>query len=195
MKVGHRKHHKKHFVKDVEAVISRNDVSVMDIVEKNYDEDEYGNERSEDWDDNDRRWGRPPTVGKPTIVKCKILITQLQDMDTVRGTLNVIIGVWCYWTDPRLEGRSRMDPLPTELWSPRLDIDERLGDFVRRTTDLTIEIGSLQGAMYNLTWYEGTIENLSDGHRHRDDQLQCVGMLQEERGGGCELQNGLQTAL
>ena len=38
-------------------------------------------------------------------------------MDTVRGTLNVIIGVWCYWTDPRLEGRSRMDPLPTELVS------------------------------------------------------------------------------
>ena len=142
-------------MKDVEGVISRNDVSVVDFEEENYEENKDGNEEQpEKWDNDDGRWGRPPTVGKPTIVSCSISIAQLQDMDTVRGTLNVIIGVWCYWTDPRLEGRSRMDPLPTELWSPRLDIDERLGDFVRRTTDLTIEIGSLQGAMYNLTWYE-----------------------------------------
>ena len=42
-KVGQRKHHKKHSVKDVEGVISRNDVSVMDIEEKNYDKDKDGN--------------------------------------------------------------------------------------------------------------------------------------------------------
>ena len=140
-KVGHRKHHRKQLVKDVEAVISHNDVSVMDVEEENYNDEENGNERPEDWDDDDGRWGRPPTVGKPTIVNCKIMIAQLQDLDTVRGTLNVRIGVWCFWTDPRLKGRSRMDPSPTELWSPRLTIDERLGDFVRRTSDLAIEIG------------------------------------------------------
>ena len=57
-----------------------------------------------------------------------------------------------------------MDPLPTELWSPRVTIDQSLGDFVRRTCELTICIGSLQGAIYNLTWYEGTIKNDMDLH-------------------------------
>mgnify|MGYP003326218272 CR=1 FL=1 len=83
-------------MKDVEAVISHNDVSVMDVEEKNYNDEENGNERPEDWDDDDGRWGRPPTVGKPTIVNCKIMIAQLQDLDTVRGTLNVRIRVWCH---------------------------------------------------------------------------------------------------
>ena len=161
-KVGHRKHHRKHFVKDVEAVVSLDDISVRDVEQENEDED--AKQRPEDWDDDDGRWGSPPTVGKPTIVNCKILVAQLQDLDTVRGTLNVRIGVWCHWTDPRLKGRSRMDPLPTELWSPRVTIDQSLGDFVRRTCELTICIGSLQGAIYNLTWYEGTIKNNQDLH-------------------------------
>ena len=73
-KVGHRKHHRQHVVKDVEAVVSIDE-------EENYDEDEDAKERPEDWDDNDGRWGSPPTVGKPTIVNCKILIAQLQDLE------------------------------------------------------------------------------------------------------------------
>ena len=112
--VGQRKRHRKH---DVEAVVSLDDISVKDVEEENYEDDEDAKQRPEDWDDDDRRWGSSPTVGKPTIVRCNILIAQLQDLDTVRGTLKVRIGVWCYWTDPRLEGRSRMDPLPTELVS------------------------------------------------------------------------------
>ena len=164
-KVGHKKHHRRHHVKDVEAVVSFDEVSMRDVDDENYlEEDKDAKDRPEDWDDDDGRWGSPPTIGKPTIVNCKILIAQLQDLDTVRGTLNVRIGVWCNWTDPRLKGRSRMDPLPTELWSPRVTIDQSLGDFVRRTCELTICIGSLQGALYNLTWYEGTVKNNQDLH-------------------------------
>ena len=134
-------------MKDVEAVAALDDISVKDVEEENYDEDENAKERPVDWDDEDRRWGSPPTVGKPTIVNCNILIAQLQDLDTVRGTLNVRIGVWCNWTDPRLKGKSRMDPLPKELWSPRVTIDESLGDFVRRTCEFSIGVESLKGAI------------------------------------------------
>ena len=42
-KVVHKKHNRKHFVKDVEGVTSHNDVSVMDIEEKDYDKDKDGN--------------------------------------------------------------------------------------------------------------------------------------------------------
>ena len=112
--------------------------------------------------DNDGRWASPPTKGKPTIVKCSILIFQLQNLDTVRGTLDVRIGVWCRWTDSRLKGRGRMDPLPKDLWSPGVTIEESLGDFVCRTTEFQISIGSLKGDVETLTIYEGTIENEQD---------------------------------
>ena len=128
----------------MEAVVSLDDISVKDVEEENYEDDEDAKQRPEDWDDDDRRWGSSPTVGKPTIVTCNIVIAQLQDLDTVRGTLKVRIGVWCYWTDPRLKGRSRMDPLPTELWSPRVTIDQSLGEFVQRTCELTIGIDHLK---------------------------------------------------
>ena len=83
-KVGHRKHHRQHVVKDVEAVVSLDE-------EENYDEDEDAKERPEDWDDNDGRWGSPPTVGK-----LQNLQNQIQDLDPVRGALNVRIRVWCH---------------------------------------------------------------------------------------------------
>ena len=57
-----------------------------------------------------------------------ILIARLQDLFPVGGTLNVRIGVRCYWTDPRLKGRSWMDPFPTELWSQLLNIDDHIVD-------------------------------------------------------------------
>ena len=46
-KVGHRKHHRKHFVKDVEAVVSLDDISVRDVEQEN--EDEAAKQRPEDW--------------------------------------------------------------------------------------------------------------------------------------------------
>ena len=115
-----------------------------------------------DWPDDDPRWGNPPTIGSPTIIHAKFLIGQLQDLDTVRGTIYVRIGVWCDWKDHRLAGRSRMDPLPHRLWSPRLTVSESLGDFNRRTCEFTLTIGTLDGHLYSLTWYEGTIKNPMD---------------------------------
>ena len=115
-----------------------------------------------DWPDDDPRWGNPPTIGSPTIIHAKFLIGQLQDLDTVRGTIYVRIGVWCDWKDHRLAGRSRMDPLPHNLWSPRLTVSESLGDFNRRTCEFTLTIGTLDGHLYTLTWYEGTIKNPMD---------------------------------
>ena len=164
-KAGHHKRRRKQT-----AVISVTDVSVMDMEEdESYEHTESPDSRSiaggpEDWEDDDPRWGNPPTLGKPTIVSAKLMIAQLQDMDTVRGTLSVRIGMWCSWTDPRLGGRSRMDPLPTQLWSPRPTLKEALGEFARQTCELTIEVGSLRGEMYSLTWYEGTVKNLMDLH-------------------------------
>ena len=159
-KVGHRKHRKRSTAVHVEDVWVE-DVDA-DIYEEKSAEPVCGS--AEDWDDDDGRWGSPPTVGKPTIVTAKILIGQLQDMDTVRGTLNVRIGVWCFWKDPRLVGRSRMDPLPTELWSPRFTIAESLGDFNRRMCEFTLGIGTLVGNMYSLTWFKGNIKNPMDLH-------------------------------
>ena len=115
-----------------------------------------------DWPDDDPRWGNPPTIGRPTVIHAKFLIGQLQDLDTVRGTIYVRIGVWCDWKDHRLAGRSRMDPLPNRLWSPRLTVSESLGDFNRRTCEFTLTIGTLDGHLYSLTWYEGTIKNPMD---------------------------------
>ena len=68
------------------AVISVDDVAVTDVE----DETKSGTPRSlagdaVHWDDDDPRWGNPPTVGKPTIVKAKFLIAQLQDLDTGWG--------------------------------------------------------------------------------------------------------------
>ena len=38
-KVGHRKHHRQHVVKDVEAVVSLDDVSSRDVEEENWPND------------------------------------------------------------------------------------------------------------------------------------------------------------
>ena len=57
-----------------------------------------------------------------------------------------------------------MDPLPNRLWSPRLTVSESLGDFNRRTCEFTLNIGTLDGHIYSLTWYEGTIKNPMDLH-------------------------------
>ena len=86
-----RKKHRKN------TVISVEDVSIEDVegektnVEKNSLTVVC---KTEDWNDEDARWGRPPTVGRSTIVTVKILIGQLQDLDTVRGTLYARIGLW-----------------------------------------------------------------------------------------------------
>ena len=162
-KIGHKKHHKKH----PDVIIQIDNTSLEDEKENTYDIEQDSSPAdggAEDWEDDDPRWGNPPIIGTPTIVNVKILINQLQDLDTVRGMLNVRIGVWCNWKDARLAGRSRMDPLPNHLWSPRPTIGEALGDFARRTCEFTIQIGTLEGAMYNLTWFEGNIKNPMDLH-------------------------------
>ena len=54
------------------------------------DNDTYEHEGKVDWSNDDPRWGNPPTVGRPTIVESKFLIWQLEDLDTVRGTIYVL---------------------------------------------------------------------------------------------------------
>ena len=115
-----------------------------------------------DWKDDNPRWSNPPSVGRPTVVAGKFLIDKLQDLDTVRNTIYVRIGLWCKWIDHRLAGRSRRDPLPDKLWSPRPICAEALGDFNRSTCEFSLLPGTLQGHMYSLTWYEGTIKNPMD---------------------------------
>ena len=115
-----------------------------------------------DWSDDDPRWGNPPTNGSPTVVRAEFLTGQLQDLDTVRGTIYIQIGVFCYWKDHRLAGRSRMDPLPHRLWSPRLTVSESFVDFERKTSEFALTIGTVDGHLYTLTCYEGTIKNPMD---------------------------------
>ena len=115
------------------------------------------------WPDDDPRWGSPPIVGRPTVVLAFFQIGQLQDLDTVRGTTYVRIRAKCYWKDHRLAGRSRMNPLPDMLWSPRFTVTESLGDF-NRSTKLDLERGTLVGELYSSTWYEGTVKNPMDLH-------------------------------
>ena len=91
-------------------------------------------------------------------MRVKVMVATLQDLDTVRGTVMVRIGVWASWTDPRLVGRSRLDPQPTHLWSPRLSMAESLDGFSVRNTEFTIWISSMQGETYSLTWYEGKLK-------------------------------------
>ena len=159
-KPGRRKHRKRSTVLHVEDV-SEDDTAVADV-KKSWCPAGYG--QGEDWDNEDGKWGSPPSIGKPTLVRVKLLIGHLQDLDTVRGTLSIRVGVWCFWRDPRLVGRTRMDPLPAQLWSPRLTVGESLGDFKRSTCEFTLAIGTLVGDMYSLTWYEGSIKNPMDLH-------------------------------
>ena len=134
------------------------------------DVEEHGSVRSVErslkvgWADEDARWGNPPCLPEPTIVNTVVDIVHLQDMDTVRGTVSVRLQVQCNWKDPRLAGRRRADPLPTHLWSPRLDIKEALGEFTRRTSVFAIHTGSIEGDIYTSTWFEGTIKNIQDLH-------------------------------
>ena len=157
-KPGRRKQRKRSTVLHVEDV-SEEDMAVTDAKNTWCPEG-----KGEDWDDEDGKWGSPPSIGKPTLVRVKMLIGHLQDLDTVRGTLSIRVGVWCFWKDPRLLGRTRMDPLPAQLWSPRLTVGESLGDFKRSTCEFTLGIGTLVGDMYSLTWYEGSIKNPMDLH-------------------------------
>ena len=81
-KAGHHRRKRKQSV-----VISVDDVAVTDVEDENKS---AGTPRSlagdaVHWDDDDPRWGNPPTVGKPTIVNAKFLIAQLQDLDTGWG--------------------------------------------------------------------------------------------------------------
>ena len=115
-----------------------------------------------DWKDEDPRWGNPPTICSPTVIHATFHIAQLQDLDTVRGTIYVRIGVWCDWKDHRLAGRSRIDPLPPRLWSPRFTVFESLGDFNRSTCEFDLKRGTIDGHLYTLTWYTGTIKNRMD---------------------------------
>ena len=129
------------------------------------DIDEYENTKlkvyseSDEWDESDPRWGRPPNNGKPTVVFVVLWMDKIQDLDTVRGTVNVRIGFHCRWKDARLEGRSRLDPLPEQLWSPRPTIEETIGDFSQTTRHLALTIGTLEGEMESTTFYEGNIKN------------------------------------
>ena len=137
---------------------------VISNVEENISSRSVGRSLEVGWTDDDARWGNPPCLSVPTLVKTMVEIVYIQNMDTVCGTVNVRLKVKCIWKDPRLAGRSRADPLPTHLWSPRLDIKEALGDFTRRTSDFSILAGSMEGDIYTSTWLEGTIWNIQDLH-------------------------------
>ena len=162
VKEGHRKHHRKHT-----SLAAPDHVSIEDVeMEDDSDVKEGSNEKGQavDWDNEDARWGNPPTIHRPTIVKMRVKLSQVEDLDTVRGRVNVGIEVFCSWTDPRLEGRTHRDPLPSQLWSPRLVIDEVQGSFSVTTCAFSIGLDSIEGAVTSMTKYEGTIKNVMDLH-------------------------------
>ena len=162
VKVGHRKQYRKH------TALPAPDHVFIEDVEKEDDYDINGgfNEKGPtvDWDNEDARWGNPPTINKPTIVKMRVKIDQLEDLDTVRGRVNIRIEVFCNWTDPRLAGRTHRDPLPCHLWSPRPVIDKMQGSFSVTTSMFSISFDSILGDVTSMTTYEGTIKNEMDLH-------------------------------
>ena len=92
VKDSHRKHHRKHT-----ALAAPDHVSIEDVEkDDDYDVNEGFNEKAQavDWDNKDARWGNPPTIDMPTIVKMRVKISHVEDLDTVRGRVNVGIKVY-----------------------------------------------------------------------------------------------------
>jgi len=107
----------------------------------------------------DTVWSFQPAYadGKATIVKAQMVLFQVADVDTSKGTAFIKVLVWLRWKDPRLAGWTKR-PLPCDLWTPRLVLLEARADMVIRTTEYKLEDAET-GAMLTTTWYEGTIVN------------------------------------
>ena len=65
----------------------------------------------------------PPPEGDDTFwVDVRMNLQMLNSIDTVTSTAQVRIDVITYWTDPRLKGWEKGEPLPELLWGPRLRV-------------------------------------------------------------------------
>lgn len=81
---------------------------VISDMEENISSRSVGRSLEVGWTDDDARWGNPPCLPVPTLVKTMVEIVQIQNLDTVPGPVNVHLeGPLAGWKE---QGRSAAHP-------------------------------------------------------------------------------------
>lgn len=113
------------------------------------------------WADDDPRWAKAPLL--PTMVTAKVKIDMMNQIDTVAGTVNMKVGAWLQWNDPRLALRPPSAGLPSTLWSPQLSLSPVKGDLQVVVKEFMRDLHDADpGDVYCLVWYEGSVVNAMD---------------------------------
>lgn len=110
-------------------------------------------------------WANPPVGpdGEPIWVDVRINVYRICSVDSVRGSFNMKIGMFCYWTDPRLCGHEA--ELPGKLWAPRFRLTNSLPDVTEVNVSFALQ-DPAKGRVMRCRIYEGevlcTLRNLND---------------------------------
>ena len=108
---------------------------------------------------DDLAWIEPPAspTGEPWIwVDIRFAVHKLTKIDTVEGSAFIKVSQFSYWTDPRLQGWK--GELPDNLWGPRLNLQNSLGDLDCRQDEFSLTDRST-GRVRRAYVYEGCIDN------------------------------------
>lgn len=86
----------------------------------------------------------------------RINLYDVSAVDTVSGQFQAKIGVFCYWTDPRLKGWPKDKDLPPDLWGPRFRLVNGAGDVSETNVEFAL-VDHETGRLKRCRIYAGTM--------------------------------------
>jgi len=106
-------------------------------------------------------WSKQPLhrEERPTIVTSRFYISQISDVDTATFQANIMMYVWLFWSDPRLDGWDTTEKqLPPDLWTPRINLSNGKSELLISVREIHLT-SNKGGDMYSLTTYGGPVYN------------------------------------
>ena len=88
----------------------------------------------------------------------RINLYNISAVDTVSGQFQAKIGVFCYWTDSRLQGWPKGTELPSGLWGPRFRIVNGDADISETNVEFAL-VNHKTGRLKRCRIYAGTINS------------------------------------
>lgn len=103
-------------------------------------------------------WDEAPTgpVGSLLQVDVRLNLYKVSAVDSRAGTFNVKLGVFCYWSDPRLVGWKGQ--LPEDLWGPRFRVANATPDLSETNVEFAI-VDHSKGRLKRCRIYAGLVES------------------------------------
>ena len=104
-----------------------------------------------------------PPPGEPFEVSYRMTCFHLGEVDTLRQTASVKMGIVLYWTDPRMVGWSS-PILPPTLWGPEMVLRNAIGS-VQTEYEQFVVADSGEGRMKRIINYDAIVVMTMDLHR------------------------------